>query len=144
MNVLSAVFQSLQERPFVWSWRFWGIAPTKEGVVAKYFKPEEIVGLDAGLVSTLDSARAIAGIPFIITSGKRSEEENKKDGGVGDSSHLKGLAVDLRAQDSISRFKIASALMVCGFKRLGIYNLHIHADLDPELPQNVLWTGVSH
>ena len=60
----------------------------------KYFKEKEIVGLNTGLVEMLDKAREIAGIPFIITSGVRTPKQNEDAGGVNDSSHRKGLAVD--------------------------------------------------
>ena len=43
----------------------------------------------------LDKARGIAGIPFRINSGYRTEAHNRKVGGVNDSAHLKGLAVDI-------------------------------------------------
>jgi hypothetical protein len=40
--------------------------------------------------------------------------------------------------------RMLSGLIVAGFRRLGVYNLHIHADIDESLPQDVLWTGQSH
>lgn len=109
-----------------------------------YFKPEEIEGLDAELVAKLDWARGRSGVPFIITSGKRSPEENERVMGVDASAHMKGLAVDLRCSDSQARYKMLNALFLSGFKRLGVYDKHIHADLDSSLPQEVVWVGLSH
>jgi len=105
----------------------------------KYFKEKEIVGLNTGLVEMLDKAREIAGIPFVITSGLRTEEKNKEVGGVNDSSHRKGLAVDLRCRDSRSRFLIIKGLISVGFSRIGAEVDHIHVDIDPEKDVNVIW-----
>lgn len=110
----------------------------------RYFKPEEVDGLDAELVSKLDTARHVAGIPFIITSGKRTPEENERAMGVDGSAHVKGLAVDIRCFDSEGRYKMVSGLLQAGFKRIGIYNLHCHADISEELPTPRIWIGESH
>lgn len=110
----------------------------------RHFQDREIVGLDTELVAMLDLAREKAGVPFVITCGLRTEETNTEVGGVPNSSHLNGLAVDLRCQNSLDRYKMVKALLDVGFKRLGVYTLHIHADRDTSMPPEVLWTGVSH
>lgn len=112
--------------------------------MARYFSPEEIAGLDEALVEKLDHARGFAHVPFRITSGFRTPEENRAAGGVPHSAHTRGLAIDLSCSDDHMRMRIATALIIAGFNRIGLYNLHIHADLDETLPQNVLWLGVSH
>jgi hypothetical protein len=104
-----------------------------------YFKDSEVVGLDKTLVSMLDVARGLAGIPFIITSGLRTIEENKKSGGVENSAHLKGLAVDLRCKNSTERFLIVKSLLKTGFKRIEIGLDHIHTDIDESKPQEVIF-----
>lgn len=81
-------------------------------------------------VSRLSKAREIAGIPFIINSACRCETHNKNIGGVVNSSHLKGLAVDIKALTSIDKYKIVSALMSVGFKRILLYKTFIHCDMD--------------
>lgn len=105
----------------------------------KYFKESEIAGLNRTLVQKLDLAREHAGIPFIITSGLRTLDLNAEVGGVADSSHLAGLAVDLLVKDSTARFLILKALIDQGFTRIGIYVTHIHTDIDTSKPQNVIW-----
>lgn len=110
----------------------------------KYFTETETAGLDKELIVKLEQARHLAGVPFFITSGKRDVEANMAAGGVPDSSHIKGLAVDLAIDGSVNRFKIVKALFDAGFKRIGIYNLHAHVDIDGEKPQDVCWTGTSH
>jgi hypothetical protein len=109
----------------------------KEGY--KYFKEDEIVGLKPELVKMLDEARDIAGIPFVITSGLRTSEKNESVGGVDNSSHTKGLGVDLRCNNSANRYTMVRSLMAVGFNRIGVYKAHIHADCDKTLPQNVIW-----
>ena len=105
----------------------------------KYFKEHEIKNLDANLVSMLDNAREIAGIPFIITSGFRTERHNAEVGGDPHSAHLSGLAVDLRCQCSDDRFDILRGLLGAGFKRIGVYETHIHADIDYTKPAPIIF-----
>lgn len=110
----------------------------------KYFSAQEAQGLDPTLMAMLDLARGKAGIPFRITCGLRTLVQNEGVGGVGDSSHLRGLAVDLACANSLDRYKMVSALLSVGFTRLGIYDAHCHVDCDPTLPPNVIWIGLSH
>ncbi len=106
----------------------------------KYFSDKEIVGLKPELVEKLDKARDIAGIPFVINSGYRTLNKNDDVGGVEDSSHLKGEAVDLRARNSNEHFLITKALMQVGFNRISRkYPNHIHVDIAKDKPQDVLF-----
>ena len=106
----------------------------------KYFKENEVVGLKTELVDMLDKAREIAGIPFVITSGYRDVTHNEDVGGVKDSSHTKGEAVDLRARNSHEHFLITKALMDAGFTRISkCYKSHIHCDIDSIKPKEVLF-----
>jgi len=106
----------------------------------KYFSEKEIVGLKPKLVEMLDKARGIAGIPFKITSGYRTTEHNAQVGGVSDSSHTTGLAVDLLIKDGVSGGKILLALVQAGFTRFGFYkDGHIHVDIDNTKPNPCYW-----
>lgn len=96
--------------------------------------------MDDTFLSMLDDARNIAGIPFNINSGYRTRSHNKKVKGSSDSSHLKGLAVDISCTDSRSRFIILDALKSVGFNRIGIAKTFIHVDLDFDKSQRVIWT----
>jgi len=112
----------------------------------EYFKLEEFACPDCGknlispaLVDRLNEAREIAEVPFIINSGYRCEKHNKEVGGSPTSSHLKGLAVDIRTTNSSDRFKILSSLLASNFRRLGVGKDFIHADLDSAKAQEVIW-----
>ena len=91
------------------------------------------------LLDLLDLAREIAGVPFRITSGVRSREDNKRVGGGNDSAHMRGYAADILAIDSTTRGKVLRGLYVAGAHRVGIYKEHIHVDVDPSLPEDVCW-----
>lgn len=111
----------------------------------KHFSEYEIkkYQLTPEMWEKLDKAREIAGVPFILTSGRRSKGQNALVGGVSTSSHLTGEGCDLKCSTSQNRYKIVSALIQVGFNRIGIYNNHIHADIstDNEHPQNIVWVS---
>ena len=87
----------------------------------------------------LDVARWKADVEFVINSGCRCEEHNKRVKGSPNSSHLKGLAVDIRYRDEKERFKIIEGLLYAGFKRIGIGGDYIHADNDKSKTAGVIW-----
>jgi hypothetical protein len=104
----------------------------------RHFKPAEFTHPDLispYLLRVLDQAREKAGVPFHITSDVRPED-------VG-SAHASGFAVDIRAHASWLRLKIVQALLDVGINRIGVYNRHIHADIDPSRPSHVMWWGTS-
>ncbi len=111
-----------------------------------YFKMEEFECPCCGenltsptLVKKLNKAREIAGVPFVINSGCRCEKHNKEVGGSPTSSHLRGLAVDIKTTGSRNRFKILTSLLNVGFTRLGIGESFIHTDIDGAKAQEVIW-----
>ena len=105
-----------------------------------YFNDEESLNQDPELMAMLDMARGKAGIPFDITCGFRTPEQNAKlANSVSDSAHLTGHAVDMACDDATERFKMVKALLDVGFTRIGIYAAHIHADNDSTKPQGVMW-----
>ena len=106
--------------------------------MSKYFKEIE-TNMSKEFLFVLDEAREIAGIPFIINSAYRSPEHPLSIKNPS-SSHIKGLAVDIKATDSNTRFKIVKALITVGFTRIGIADTFIHVDLDLDKTQNVIWT----
>ena len=109
----------------------------------RYFERHEFgrhadIEPDEMLVLKLDDARKFAGRPFVITSGIRGPRHD------GDNSaHITGHAVDIRCPDSRMRWHMLDALYSVGFRRIGIYDRHIHVDNDPTKPQDVTWVGIS-
>ena len=121
----------------------------------KYFTLEEFscptlpnsgVNMDSDFLQKLDNARQIAGIPFKINSGYRTQEHHnsiyKKLGKEPTkSAHLIGKAADIHCTDSKSRFVIISALLDAGISRVGISSTFIHCDIaEKGKTQNVIWT----
>ena len=112
----------------------------------EYFEPDEFGQGEPGvevaqeLLDRLDRARAYAGIPFKINSGLRTHERNEAVGGNPNSSHVAGFAVDISAPTSSQKYLILQGLFFAGFRRIGVYESHIHADVDPDKPQGVVWS----
>lgn len=101
----------------------------------EHFEPIEFDGpMHIGFVGKLDRARTQSGVPFVISSGFRAGD---------DGAHGLGRAVDIRCRDSRSRFCILKALLGQGFKRIGVYDKHIHVDDWPDGDQRVIWWGTS-
>jgi len=103
--------------------------------------------MDKTLLEMLDEVREKFDKPIHITSGFRTPAHNESVGGKmpdengnSGSSHLKGLAVDISCKNSADRFYLINCLLDVGFSRLGVGNTFIHADIDFEKTQGVIWT----
>lgn len=114
----------------------------------KFFKTEEFDSPDMPgsgemmhtyFLEKLIKARSIAKIPFVINSGYRTPLHNTRVGGSPNSSHMKGLAADIRVTSDSERAKILGALIKAGFTRIGIARNFIHVDSDFDKSQNVFW-----
>jgi hypothetical protein len=111
----------------------------------RHFSDEEAQGLDGELMSKLDVARELCGFPIVITSGRRTPEQNAAAGGASESSHLSGYAADLRAPTGQNeREKMIWALGRAGFRRIELATRHIHVCVNPSKPMDVVWFGVSN
>ena len=91
------------------------------------------------LLAKLQECRARAGIPFVITSGSRCPGYNKFVGGVDNSEHLTGEAVDIKTMDGNSRFKVLREAFEVGFNRIGIGANFIHLGIGENLSQEIIW-----
>lgn len=77
--------------------------------------------------------------PLIYTSGYRCPACNRAIGGVENSEHLQGLAVDISVQDSRERYQIIRAALRYGVRRIGVGDTYIHIGVGGAWPQNVIW-----
>ncbi|MFN3967215.1 MAG: D-Ala-D-Ala carboxypeptidase family metallohydrolase, partial [Endomicrobiia bacterium] len=95
--------------------------------------------LDPELIRIISIVETRIGKELQIVSGVRCKECNQKIGGVPNSAHLRGKAVDIAIPDSHSRYLIVEALISLDIKRIGIGDTFIHCDIDETLPQKVIW-----
>ena len=99
--------------------------------------------MDPAFLRSLDSARHLAGVPFHITDDVRIDDDPDDDE---DSAHNYGMAVDIRAHDARTRHHILRSLYATGFRRVGVYDKHIHVDAAGDhmgFDQDVTWMGKS-
>lgn len=117
-------------------------------IVSKYFKESEfqncspscsLQDMKQTTMSKLDTAREIAGIPFIVNSAFRSSEWDRSKGRSGTGAHTLGQAVDIRCNADRTRFLIIEALIKAGFKRIGIARTYIHADDFEKHKEEIIW-----
>ena len=90
-------------------------------------------------VKKLDDARELAGIPFAINSGWRCKAWNKHEKGRPTSSHLIGLAADIRCLSDSDRYIMEEALRTVGLTRFGMGKNFLHVDDDQDKPQKRIW-----
>lgn len=128
--------------------------PDREKIIAslKYFsrlndRKIDFDKVDLDSIVLLDHARAIAGVPFQITSHYRTPEHSLEVGGLKADAHTEQpcTAFDIYclrpdgSWDSLKAFKIIAALIQVGFIRIGAGNGHIHVDKSTRLPQPRFW-----
>lgn len=98
--------------------------------ISNFSEPvDDIEGLNGILLCLVQRIRNTLKFPMIITSGKRTKDENTRAGGASRSSHLSGLAVDILATPA-SQDLIEREAHKLGINRVGRYNGHIHLDID--------------
>jgi len=119
----------------------------------KYFKLSEFDGKDANgnkipgtggnmRASTLvkcDALRELYGKPLVVASGYRTPERNAQVGGVKNSSHLQGYAVDWKNISDEEMIAFLDAAWNVGFRRFGVMATSIHTDDDPTKTSPALW-----
>jgi uncharacterized protein YcbK (DUF882 family) len=90
------------------------------------------------LLKALEQVRVAIDRPMRVNSAVRCDDHNEEVGGVPDSYHLKGVAVDIDTfgwtdEEYMSLRELAYA---AGFRGFGLYNNFIHLDLRDEF---TLW-----
>ena len=104
----------------------------------RFFKPYEFYWpdlMDYVFLHQLDSCRQLYGLPMVLTSTNEPRENDT-------SSHNKGCAVDVRVHTAGERLLLVKAALQAGFRRIGLYDRHVHLDSDREKPP-CLWLGES-
>ncbi len=118
-------------------------------ITSKYFSEKEfnrctpscsLQDMKQEFMNKLDKLRELAGIPLVINSAFRTIQYEKSKGRNGTSSHVLGVAIDIRCNDSQNRFKVLEGALKLGFKRIGVANSFIHLDISKKHAQNVIWT----
>ena len=113
----------------------------------RYFSASEFVcrcgcglnNISLELVYKLDELRCLFGSPIVVNSACRCPSHNLSVGGSSSSSHLYGLAVDIKVLNSLDRFKLVELALKLGFNRVGIAKDFIHLDIDNVKTSSVLW-----
>jgi len=90
-------------------------------------------------VAVLDGIRQACGFPFLITSGFRTWRHNQSVGGKVNSAHTRGWAADISMTNSHWRFLLVKTALERGIRRVEIGSNWVHLDMDPELPQEVMF-----
>jgi len=93
-------------------------APDPESFEFKYF------------VGKLQDIRDLCKFPLHINSAFRCKSHNKAVGGVKNSSHLLGIAVDISITNDFARLMFIRYSIECGIRRIGIGKTYIHLDTD--------------
>lgn len=101
---------------------------------AKYFKPSEYTckcgcgyaDIDETLLRILDYVRECVKRPLVINSGCRCPNHNKSVGGVVNSLHTKGCAVDIRAKTGKERLAVVRYAIETGATGIGVHKDFIH------------------
>ena len=96
--------------------------------------------MDMQFVEWLEQVRVRAGIPFFITSGFRCPSHNAAVGGVPNSAHMRGTAVDIRVNGGGQRHSIVKAAMSYDAYGVGVAGGFIHLDRDLVVPRPMLWS----
>ena len=90
-----------------------------------------------------DALREGYGKPLIVASGIRTPERNAQVGGVKNSSHLLGYAVDWKNITDDNMIAFLDAAWAAGFRRFGIMATSIHTDDDPTKTNPAIWDYVT-
>tara|TARA_R110000824_G_scaffold54726_3_gene151171 strand:- start:1142 stop:1510 length:369 start_codon:yes stop_codon:yes gene_type:complete len=98
----------------------------------------ETSNMDIEFVDRLQFVRDVIGKSLKINSGFRCFSHNRTVGGADNSSHLTGVAADIRCTTSADRMVLLNVLPDY-FNRIGIASKFIHVDIDTSKASDVLW-----
>lgn len=95
--------------------------------------------VDPELVQILENIREALNRPVKINSGCRCQYHNHAVGGVPNSAHTRGTAVDIAAYGGKDRYIIVETAALAGAHGIGVAPGFIHVDMDNTLPRPALW-----
>ena len=117
--------------------------------------------LDPILAQLFEDIRLSVARPLNVSSGLRCEDRNRVVGGVPDSAHLRGTALDILAFSGPARFQIVVGAVLAALAQAGIIERHklfechevvsrtlrgigiassfVHIDTDHQLPRPSCW-----
>jgi uncharacterized protein YcbK (DUF882 family) len=90
--------------------------------------------MDPALLEKLQALRDSYGKGIVISSGFRCEAHNKQLGGVPQSLHLVGKAVDCMTVSGDERYVFIKKAMELGFTGIGIASRFVHLDVRSGTP----------
>lgn len=94
----------------------------------------KLKGLRPELLEELEGLAAeLGGRSLYVTSGFRVDSD----------AHRTGLECDIACEDSAERYRLVRAAILRGWCRIGVYDRHVHLGMSEDLPQCVMWHGVS-
>jgi zinc D-Ala-D-Ala carboxypeptidase len=81
------------------------------------------------LVASLEDLRNLVNGPIKVNSGFRCRKHNAAVGGAKFSTHMLGLAADLRTPQGLTPLKFANLARRVGFGKVIVYSWGIHVDV---------------
>lgn len=112
---------------------------TRLNITEQFNPPQFVLDNIDNLAQQLQIARDYFGEPMVFTSGYRCLKLNKAVGGVANSAHTTGSAVDIEFHSEAHAKKLIEALIKAGFKRIGLGWSFIHVDIDLTKPYPACW-----
>lgn len=113
-----------------------------------YYTPEEFDSpdkkgtnelMDSILLHKLALLNIYIDEELTVNSAYRTSARNRQAGGVHDSAHKSGEAVDIRVLNSAARFKVVQKAIELGIPRIGIHKRFIHLDVDTTKAHPAIW-----
>lgn len=103
--------------------------------------PPDVVRRIWSTAGHMEMIRALLGKPILISSGYRCAALNKAVGGVANSAHMSGYAVDFTCPDYGSPYKVAMELAnspSISFDQLILEGTWVHISFDPKMRRELL------
>lgn len=99
-----------------------------------------LTGLTKNFAEKIEYARVKANVAFVVRSGRRCHAHNTREGGKDNSEHLWGDALDIETLDGFTRWKVVTAALAAGIRRIGIGRTFVHlGDGLQYRPHPVIW-----